>query len=364
MRILLVGGVPRRNYRGPVNWIGHQFEMIRHSFDRIVSFNMAADNDKAIVDVGEMKNFVESTRGYDAVFCEAPEALILSREREKRGEPVMPILALEVHGLKRVNAMRVWYSEHEGYDPWLEMIEAPWIVWIAASSANKDALLAAGVASNRIFRIDAGATAYSMFLPNADFLLDGGPEVDGDAADGLPEDGVVIPGSGRRDPECYLRAAKMLPDVPFTVVDEQVAHHRRRLAGTGLAKLPNVRWMTAITLESYIALIKRARLVLIVLQPGSGDGGHTTVTLAHRLGTAIVCSDVPGIADYVHDGYNARLVAPDDSKSLAEAIRELWNDEKTRSVLAKNGRKTETVRARVCRENLLQAIESAVAALP
>jgi hypothetical protein len=47
------------------------------------------------------------------------------------------------------------------------------------------------VHAERIYRIDAGTSAYSMLLPNADALFDGGPDVDGAVADDLPEDQVL-----------------------------------------------------------------------------------------------------------------------------------------------------------------------------
>ncbi|HUU00754.1 MAG TPA: glycosyltransferase [Myxococcota bacterium] len=361
MRVLLVGGIPKRIHHGPVDWAGHRFEAVRHAFDRIVIVEHTKARESVTLDREALADFVESTRDFDAVFCETPEAMLLFQEWKRRGDSPKALLALDVHGLERVAAMRKWYLEHDGRDPWPEMTRAPWIAWIAASSSQAQILFKAGVPRERISRINAGTIAYSTFVPNADVLLDGGPEVDGEAAFGLPADGIVVPGSGRRDPECSLEAARALPDLPFAVVDEQAAGHRRRLAGTGLLELPNVRWLRALALERYIALIKRARLVVVALQPGTGDGGHTTVALAHRLGAAVICSHVPGIADYVEDGYNARLVKAADSDGLAEAIRDLWQDADERRRLAQNGRLTEVGRARECRQGFLQTLESVAA---
>ncbi len=352
-----------RLHRGPVDWAGHHFEAIRHVFDRIVVMEHMEACERVTLDQKALSDFVESTRDYDAVFCETPEALLLFQEWKKRGDSPIALLALEVHGLTRVAAMREWYLEHEGHDPWPGMARAPWIAWIAASSVQGDILLKAGVPPESIRRINAGTIAYSTFLPNADALLDGGTQVDGEAAFGLPADGVVVPGSGRRDRECSLKAARALPGLPFAIVDEQAAGQRRRLAGTGLLELPNVRWLKALALERYIALIKRARLVVVALQPGTGDGGHTTVALAHRLGATVICSDVPGIADYVEDGYNARLVKAADPDSLAEAISNLWKDSDERNRLAQNGRLTEVARARECQHEFLQTLESVAAVL-
>ena len=359
MRVLLVGSVSNRLHQGPVQWAGHHFEATGHRFDRIVDFNLERPCEKAKVDNDELDAFLELVNGYDAIFCESPEALILAQEWKTREIPSTPLLALEVHGLVRVLAMREWYLAEDGRDPWPYVSAAPWIAWLAASSVQEQRLIEAGVPPGRIHQVRGTSAGYSLLLPNAESLLDGGREVDGLAAEGLPEDGVVVPGSGRRDPECYLRAAQSLPEIPFAVVDEHAQYHRERLAGTGLFDLPNVRWLDPLALESYIALLKRARLVVVALQPGSGDGGHSTVSLAHRVKATVVCSRVPGIMDYVADGINARLVPPEDHRILAEAVRELWADAAARGKLAQSGHQTEMARARGFKETFLQALASA-----
>lgn len=358
MRILLVGSVSNRLHQGSVQWAGHHFEATGHRFDRIVDFNLDRPCEKAKVDNDELYAFLELVRGYDAIFCESPEALILAQEWKTRKIPPTPLLALEVHGLVRVLAMREWYLAAENQDPWPYVSAVPWIAWLAASSVQEQRLIEAGVPPERIHRVQGTSAGYSLLLPDAETLLDGGREVDGPAAEGLPEDVVVVPGSGRRDPECYLQAAKSLPEIPFAVVDEHAQYHRERLAGSGLFDLPNVRWLDPLALESYIALLKRARLVVVALQPGSRDGGHTTVSLAQRVGATVVCSRVPGIMDYVVNGISARLVPPEDPRSLAEAIRELWADAETRRKLAQGGYQTEMARAREFKEIFLRALVS------
>jgi hypothetical protein len=363
VRVLMVGSVSNRLHQGPVQWAGHHFEAVGHYFDRVVDFNLDRPCEKAKVDRAELDAFLELAKGFDAVFCESPEALILAQEWKTRKIPPTPLLALEVHGLVRVLAMREWYLATEGRDPWPYVSTAPWIAWLAASSVQSERLVQAGVPPERIHWVRGSTGAYSMLLPEAEALFDGGPEADGPAADGLPEDAVVVPGSGRRDPECYLQAARDLPEIPFAVVDQHNRDHHRRLAGSGLTELPNVRWLETLALESYIALLRRARLVVVALQAGTADGGHTTVCMAHRLKTPVICSDVPGIADYVEADINAHLVAPGDPLDLAEAIRTLFDDRETNRRLVENGYRTELSRARESQENFKRALTSATKAL-
>jgi hypothetical protein len=133
VRILLVGSVSNRLHRGPVQWAGHHFEAGGHSFDRIVEFNLDRPCEKAVVDRSEMNAFLERVKGFDAIYCESPEALILAHEWRKQKARPVPLLALEVHGLVRVLAMREWYLAEEGRDPWPYVSAVPWIAWLAAS---------------------------------------------------------------------------------------------------------------------------------------------------------------------------------------------------------------------------------------
>ncbi len=363
MRVLLVGGLPDRLHDGVVEWAGHQFWMIPHRFDRIVDFSFDLPGDKAKVDRSELDVFIEETRGYDAIFCESPEAFILAQEWRKRGVVPSALLSLEVHSLLRVRVMQEWYKANDGIDPWPYVSRVPWIAWIAASSVQGEGLVAAGVSEKQVHHCVASTATYSLFLPDADALFDGGPEADGKTARGLPSGGVLVPGSGRRDPETHLRAAAALPELPFVVVDAHAEYHRQRLAGTGLVDLPNVQWLDPLPIERFIALLRRARLVVVSLLPGTGDGGHTTVCIAHRLGVAVVCSDVPGIADYVVDGETAHLVTPGDPAALASAVLDLWNDERERKRLARGGSKAEHARVKAFEECFLSALDAARAGL-
>jgi len=363
MRILLVGGVPARLASGPVEWGGHVFEMIPHAFDRFVRFELFKPGDKATVDQAGLENFLEATRGFDAILCETPEALILACEWKRRGEAPSALIALVVHGLKRTRAMIEWYREQGGSDVWPEVAGLPWISWCAASSQQQEVLHEYGIPAGRTYFIQGNSALYSWFVPGVDTLLDGGLDTDGRAAAGLPQDTVVVPGSGRRDPGTALRAAKQLPGLPFVIVDEEAEVRKAELAERELLDLPNVTWLDPMPIESYIALIKRATLVVVPLQPGPGDGGHTTVAIAHRTRRAVVCSRVPGIMDYVEDGANAKLVEAANPGRLAEAIEYLWSDPDERDRLGLNGHRAELKRCAVARENFEKAVSEAYAGL-
>jgi glycosyltransferase involved in cell wall biosynthesis len=357
VRIVLVGAVPRRLHAGPVAWGGHEFHVTSEKFSRFADFTTPA-RDELVLDRERLAAFVAACDGSRLVLCESPEALVLAAEWARRGERPRPIVAFDVHQLRRVRALSRWYREHEGHDPWPATAAAPWIAWVVNSAHQHAPLVAAGVPPARIHRVFGCSAAFSMLLPDADARLDGGPDADGAAADGLPAGAVALPGSGRRDHVTGLRAAAALPAIDFVAVAENAERRRPRLGELGLADLPNVRWLDPVPLEAFVALLRRSRLVVVPLEPGAGDGGHLTVGLAHRLGVPVVASAVPGITDYV-DERTARLVPPAQPAALAAAIAALLGDDDARTRLAAAGRDAERTRCAAFRDGLFAAIEAA-----
>lgn len=357
MRILLVGAVPGRRHVGPVLWAGDTYEITAHRFSSFADFRTPA-RDTLAVDRQALAAFVDATRGFDVVVCESPEALVLGREWARRGEVPCGVVAFDVHQLHRVHAMRAWYRTEEGDDPWPEVRDAPWLAWSVNSAHQVAPLVAAGVPESRIHRIQGCSGSFHMLLPNLDALLGGGPEADGEEFAGLPAGGVAMPGTGRRDHVTGLRAAVALPALPFVAVAEHAERRRPGLAAEGLAELANVRWLAPLSLEGFIALLRRARMVVVPLEPGTGDGGHLTVGLAHRLGVPVVASDVPGIVDYVPDDA-AALVPAGDAAALARTIRALWDDPAAGARLVEAGRRAEDARCEAFWRGMHAAIAEA-----
>ena len=123
--------------------------------------------------------------------------------------------------------------------------------------------------------------------------------------------------------------------------------------------MPNLNVLKPLPLERFVALVRRARVLVVVLKPGLGDDGHTTIATAHRLGVPLVVSDVPGISDYVTDGVDARLVSPGDPVALAEAVAAVWNEPAEGARLAEAGRGREAERCLVAVEGVVSAVRAA-----
>jgi len=114
-----------------------------------------------------------------------------------------------------------------------------------------------------------------------------------------------------------------------------------------------------LSLVRFVALVRRARVLVVALKPGLGDGGYTTIATAHRLGVPVVVTDVLGTSDHFTDGLEARLVPPGEPGPLAEAIAGLCADPADGAHLAAAGRLREAQRCSVAEERLLEAVRAA-----
>lgn len=359
MRVLQVGGPRERSSRQPVRWGGLELQVVHSQFDQVVRYNQHTPEMLPRVRRARLEAFAEAVRSYDAIFCETPEALLLAGEWRRLGLAPRPVIALEVEGLVRVDAMRRWYQHHGEPDPWPDLCEAKWVSWVASSSSQRSLLGENGVPTERIFFVQGCTAHFGMFVQSIEAQLAGGAKGDEALAAGLPAGSVLLPGGGRRDHVTALRAVARLPELSFHLIDELLDNKKHQLRQAGVLPLPNLTVLKPVPLERFVALVRRARVLVVVLKPGLGDGGHTTIATAHRLGVPVVVSDVPGISDYVTDGVDARLVPPGDSEALAEAVAAAWADTAEGARLAAAGRAREAERCAVAVEGLVLAVRAA-----
>mgnify|MGYP003373939004 CR=1 FL=1 len=81
------------------------------------------------------------------------------------------------------------------------------------------------------------------------------------------------------------------------------------------------------------ALLRGARLLVF---PSLFEGFGLPVAEALAAGCPVACSDLPPLRELTGDA--ARLFEPQDARSIAEAVTELWDGEAQRRLLAERGR--------------------------
>lgn len=75
------------------------------------------------------------------------------------------------------------------------------------------------------------------------------------------------------------------------------------------------------------------------VMPSYREGFGLTVVEAGAMGLPVICTDIPGSTDAIHDGYNGLLVPKKDALALAEAMRALYRDRALGKKLGENGRR-------------------------
>jgi len=105
----------------------------------------------------------------------------------------------------------------------------------------------------------------------------------------------------------------------------------------------------------------------IFVQPSYWEGFPVTTLEALSCETPVVATPVGGISDFVQNGKNGILIPPDDPVAIADAIRLLLEDEKTRIKFGQEGRNlviecfsVEMVVRKLCRiyEQLVNSLDS------
>jgi hypothetical protein len=357
-RMLIVGGAPMQ--REVPEWQGYRCVCLPRERAQFVDFRdgtWSARIDERMVD-----EFVAECAAHDLVFCESGEALILVTEWNRRGIEPRPILALEVDGHQQVVVIGDWYRTARGFDPVPGLLGTPWVSWVATSEAQASRLEAAGIERRFLHRVPTGASIFSMLSTRAGQMLSGEPASGGGS---IPTAGTVLfPGNGRRDWSVLVEAVLGLRDLPCTMVGGSVQDLRRRFRARGSGWPRNLRYVESVPLERYIQLVGAARVAVVPLLPGSGDGGHSTIAIVHRLGVPLVCTDSPALVEYVDGGRAAQLCPAGDAAALVRAVRSVFGDEELRQALAAGGKRAEHARDLECTRGLRAAIDRARGSLP
>ncbi len=357
-RLLIVGGavvdasVPE--------WEGYRCVCMPRSRARFCDLRQGVWTAK--IDPGMLDPFVEEAATYDAVFCETPEALILVTEWGRRAIPPRPILALEVDGIEPVQAFGRWYREKRGIDPIPALLSTPWVSWIATSEEQASRLEEAGVERGFLHRVPTGASVFSMLSTRADTLLAGGA-LEGSNVE-LTAGTVLFPGVGRRDWQAIADAVLAMPDLACSIVGGSARELERRFAARKARWPANLHHVERVPLERYIDLVRAAKVAVVPLLPGRGDGGHSTIALVHRLGVPLVCTDSPALVGCVDGGQAARLCPPGDVGALVRAVRAVVGDPELRRALVAGGHRAEQERDVEFRRTLPAAIARAQGRLP
>ena len=200
---------------------------------------------------------------------------------------------------------------------------------IVQNSADRDALVALGVARERVTLIPGSGVDTAHFAPLPE---PGGPRV----AAALV--GRMLKSKGVPDAVAAIRALRAEgatvdlllaggadPDSRDSLTDAELA---------ALAAEPGVEWL------GHVADVREiwARAAIALLPSSYGEGVPKSLLEAAACARPIVASDAPGCRDVVADGESGLLVPPRDVAALTAAIRALAADPALRARMGTAGR--------------------------
>lgn len=326
MRILHVTSDGRGSLAGErARWLGMDFTVARFTLEDLVRYRGAPRGEPEIRREA-LGRAVAETEGFDGVYAEAPEAVLLHFVRSRRGLRPLRWLVNVVSLLERVDPLRALIRRAYGVDPLALAAAEPRLRWYVTTREHLEPLAAAGLPRARLSYFPAN-TAQAPILPGAAAALAGA------AARPLPPalagaaGGVVLAGVNSRDLPTTAAAAALAGVHVHALTD------LKRLAPVASP------WLTChdlVPLADFLAVVAAARVVLLALRAGPGSCGQQTIAVAQHLRTLLVASDVPAVRDYLEDGVSGILVPPEDPAALATALRRAL-DEPRREALVEAG---------------------------
>lgn len=357
MRAVMFGGAPDLDQK-PAEWLGYTWHI---RFDSEF-FTHYRNERLPRIERERIEEIARDTAQYDMVWAETEQALILVREWDRLGLGQRVILALEVNATKPLLAVRQWYREVLNEDPWPMLRDAPWVTWLAATPAQKRRLLSHDIPADHIHSFTPSTSVYKALFSSAE------EHFEAVAAGARPNeearDTVIFPGSGRRDWATILRTAHAVPELPCLLLGGRRRELERIRMQLGITWPPNLRHIEQVPLRTFIEMVGAARVCVVPLLPGDGDGGHTTVLISYRVGTPVICTDSPGLGGFHKGNETVSLVPVSSPEALSAAIREVWHDDSLRKHLAESGKRYERELDVGFEEGFAAAIARAVSHVP
>lgn len=153
----------------------------------------------------------------------------------------------------------------------------------------------------------------------------------------VPDGGYVLSvGREQRDYQALVDALRPLR-LPCVIVAGSTWSHR-----TVPVSFPDhFEMREGLSYPELRELYQRARVVVVPVYPDIDyAAGVTTIHEAMACARPTIVSDTPGLAGYVRDRENGRLVAAGDAQALGSVIAELWEDREQAERLGAAGRQT------------------------
>ena len=141
---------------------------------------------------------------------------------------------------------------------------------------------------------------------------------------------IVALGTANRDYALLAEAAGQLGYKTIIVAGTHATAH--------IQAPPCVSFRSNLTLAECHQLALYSRINVIPIADVNAPSGQVTVLESMMRGVPLVATACAGTSDYVVDGVDGILVAPNDVAAMVSALRTVWEDAALRTALSRNAR--------------------------
>lgn len=339
----------QEKFHGRVNrWKDYELHFSPFGYEDFIAHTGRTDDEMKVY-WSVVHEVAERADGYDAVWGESPETLLIQLYRYQKGMKRLPFIVTEQDMMQRLKILGKLIESEFGGNPVHDFLRREENFWIHMTRSQRDTLIAEGIPGDKLYYYACSSYTVIFVAPEQHKIFS---EVGGDAgpAGGEFSNSILVPGSNHRDHETLLRAVEGLSE-PVNIVCSFNRYDK--------LKSPNVKWHDFMPIRDYLRAIKSARIVIVPMVKTGISGGEVTTTFAMAFGKPVIATRDAATEDFMTDSVDGLLVEPGDAAGLRSAIDRLLGDPEFAARLGENARLTEKRLAETCERNMTELFSRA-----
>ncbi len=273
-----------------------------------------------------MDRVLAEMEGFDAVFSDSPDLVLLHYVRRKRGLRPIPWLVNEVDLFRTAGLVRRLVQDHYREDPLPGALGAREVVWFTITPGLEARYRRMGIPRENLFYLPLARSSIRFFLPELVRLQDEASSGPGRSDCPIPPDAILALGSHERDYDCLAAALAGTGLVAEVICDFSL--YPDRPCGP-------LRWHDSLPAPAYVEAIRRASMVILPLRDVGRALGQLSCALPMRLAKAVIATDAPSLAAHLQDGECGLAYPAGDAAGLRDCILRLASDLELRARLGK-----------------------------
>jgi hypothetical protein len=263
-----------------------------------------------------LEQVLAEMEGFDAVFSDSPEVVLLRYVRQRRGLRPLPWLVNEVDHFAGAGLVRRFVQHHYGEDPLPEVLQAEEVQWFTIIDGQRERYRRLGLRMENLHYLPMARASIAFFFPETialqDRLLRGDRALD--LRSPVAPGAILALGSHERDYACLAEALR-----PTGLTADVICN---------LALYPDrpdhsLRWHDSQPPDVYLESIRRAAVVVLPLRPSGRAAGQLSCALPMRLAKPIVATEMASLAPLLSHGVTGLTYPAGDAAALRDRLERL-----------------------------------------